>query len=82
MKDFPTTDEEINEILASSKFVQLPEKYQTPDWLWVYGNIGLTEEHIKRLNNAINILESLNEHTDARYLAEIKDKLLKTKTEL
>lgn len=34
MKDFPTTDEEINEILASSKFVQLPEKYQTPDWIW------------------------------------------------
>lgn len=55
---------------------ELPKKYETPDWLWVYGNIGLTEEHIKRLNNAINLLESLNEHTDARYLKEIKDKLL------
>ena len=55
---------------------ELPKKYETPDWLWVYGNIGLTEEHIKRLNNAINLLESLNEHTDAKYLKEIKDKLL------
>lgn len=55
---------------------ELPKKYETPDWLWVYGNIGLTEEHIKRLNNAINILESLNEHTDAKYLKEIKNKLL------
>ncbi len=55
---------------------EIPEKYQTCDWLWNYGSIGLTKEHIKRLNNAINILESLNEHTDAKYLKEIKDKLL------
>ena len=55
---------------------KLPEKYKTCDWLWNYGSIGLTKEHIKRLNNAINILESLNEHTDAKYLIEIKDKLL------
>lgn len=55
---------------------ELPDKYQTCDWLWNYGSIGLTKEHIKRLNNAINILESLNEHTDAKYLKEIKDKLL------
>ena len=53
-----------------------PEKYQTCHWLWNYGSIGLTKEHIKRLNNAINILESLNEHTDVKYLKEIKDKLL------
>lgn len=53
-----------------------PEKYKTCDWLWNYGSIGLTKEHIKRLNNAINILESLNEYTDAKYLKEIKDKLL------
>ena len=55
---------------------ELPEKYKTCDWLWNYGSIGLTKEHIKRLNNAINILESLNEHTDAKYLKEIKGKLL------
>ena len=63
---------------------EVPEKYQTcdwlwnygSDWLWNYGSIGLTKEHIKRLNNAINILESLNEHTDAKSLKEIKDKLL------
>lgn len=55
---------------------ELPEKYKTCDWLWNYGSIGLTKEHIKRLNNAINLLESLNEHTDAKYLKEIKDKLL------
>lgn len=55
---------------------KLPDKYKTCDWLWNYGSIGLTKEHIKRLNNAINILESLNEHTDAKYLKEIKDKLL------
>lgn len=52
------------------------EKYKTCDWLWNYGSIGLTKEHIKRLNNAINILESLHEYTDANYLKEIKDKLL------
>lgn len=55
---------------------ELPEKYKTCDWLWNYGSIGLTKEHIKRLNNVINILESFNEHTDAKYLKEIKDKLL------
>lgn len=55
---------------------ELPKKYETCDWLWNYGSIGLTKEHIKRLNNAINILESLNEHTDAKSLKEIKDKLL------
>ena len=55
---------------------ELPDKYKTCDWLWNYGSIGLTKEHIKRLNNAINILESLNEHTDVKYLKEIKDKLL------
>lgn len=38
--------------------------------------LRLTKEHIKRLNNAINILESLNEHTDVKYLKEIKNKLL------
>lgn len=58
------------------KINEIPEKYKTCDWLWNYGSIGLTKEHIKRLNNAINILESLNEHTDAKYLKEIKDKLL------
>lgn len=60
---------------------ELPDKYKTCDWLWNYGSIGLTKEHIKRLNNAINILESLNEHTDAKYLQEIKDKLLEVSPE-
>ena len=55
---------------------EVPEKYQTCHWLWNYRSIGLTKEHIKRLNNAINILESLNEHTDAKSLKETKDKLL------
>jgi hypothetical protein len=61
---------------------ELPEKYKTCDWLWNYRSIGLTKEHIKRLNNAINILESLNEHTDAKYLIEIKDKLLEDTPEV
>ena len=61
---------------------ELPDKYKTCDWLWNYGSIGLTKEHIKRLNNAINILESLNEHTDTKYLKEIKDKLLEDKPEI
>ena len=61
---------------------QLPDKYKTCDWLWVYGCLGLTDEHIKRLNHAINILEYLNEYTDAKCLKEIKEKLLKAKTEL
>ena len=60
----------------------LPDKYKTCDWMWNYGTIGLTDEHIKRLNHAINILEYLHEYTDAMYLKEIKDKLLQTKTEL
>ena len=56
---------------------ELPKKYETDDWLWKYHYIDLTYEHIKRLNNAINILKSpVNEHTDAKYLKEIKDKLL------
>ncbi len=58
---------------------EVPDKYKTCDWSPNYEFIGLTKEHIKRLNNAINILESLNEHTDAKYLKEIKDKLLEMK---
>ena len=54
----------------------LPEKYKTCDWLWNYCSIGLTEEHIKKLNDVIDILESLTELTHAKYLKEIKDKLL------
>ena len=57
-------------VVKMMKANEVPEKYKTCDWL------GLTKEHIKRLNNAINVLESLNEHTDAKYLKEIKDKLL------
>ena len=63
----------------SKNKIELPEKYKTCDWLWNYGSIGLTEEHIKRLGKAINLLESLNEHTDAEYLKEIRDRLLKCK---
>ena len=51
------------------------------DWLWNYGSIGLTKEHIKRLNDVTNILEALNEHTDAKYLKEIQDKLLEVTPE-
>lgn len=70
--------ERLNELKTQNKMKQrdLPEKYKTCDWLWNYGSIGLTKEHIKRLNNAINILESVYEYTDAKYLKEIKDKLL------
>lgn len=59
--------------------MEAPAKYNTYDWLQNYEYIGLTKEHIKRLNNAINILKSLNEPTDAKYLKEIKDKLLEVK---
>lgn len=58
------------------KNIKLPKKYETCDWMFIYNHVGLTDEHIKRLNNAINILKSVNEHTDAKYLKEIKDKLL------
>ena len=73
--------ERLNELKTQNKMKQrdLPEKYKTCDWLWNYGSIGLTKEHIKRLNNAINILESVYEYTDAKYLKEIKDKLLEDK---
>ena len=33
----------------------VPDKYKTCDWLFVYGCLGLKDEHIKRLNKAINI---------------------------
>lgn len=42
----------------------------------VYNRIGLTAEHVIRLNNAINLLTSLHEHTDAKYLAELKERLI------
>ena len=73
---FPETDEDVEAFMANAPKVEVPDKYKNCDWLLVYGAIGLTAEHIKRLNNAINLLESLNEHTDAKYIKEIKDKLL------
>ena len=42
----------------------------------VYSKIGLTAEHVTRLNNTINLLTSLHEHTDAKYLAEVKERLI------
>ena len=33
-RDFPTTDEEMKEFLATTKPVKLPEKYKTLDWLF------------------------------------------------
>lgn len=42
----------------------------------VYNRIGLTAEHVTRLNNAINLLTSLHENTDAKYLAEVKERLI------
>lgn len=68
--------QDYNNIKNQWKANDLPEKYKTCNWMWNYRSIGLTEEYIKRLNNVISILESLNEHTDAKYLKEIKDKLL------
>ena len=32
--DFPTTDEEIEMLLATHPKVEVPNKYKTPDWLW------------------------------------------------
>ena len=32
--DFPTTDEQIKEFLATHPKVEVPNKYKTPDWLW------------------------------------------------
>lgn len=32
--DFPTTDEQIKEFLATHPKVDVPQKYKTPDWLW------------------------------------------------
>ena len=57
----------------------LPKKYETCDWLFIYYNFGLTAEHVKRLTNAINILKIIGEHTDAKFLKEIQDKLLEVK---
>lgn len=36
--DFPTTDEEIREFFESSQPVKLPEKYETPDWIFEQNN--------------------------------------------
>ena len=32
--DFPTTDEQMKEFLATHPKVEVPNKYKTPDWLW------------------------------------------------
>lgn len=32
--DFPTTDEEIERLLATHPKVEVHQKYKTPDWLW------------------------------------------------
>ena len=34
VKDFPTTDEEMQHFLATHKPVQVPEKYKTADWIF------------------------------------------------
>lgn len=31
--DFPTTDEQIKEFLATHPKIEVPEKYKNPDWL-------------------------------------------------
>lgn len=32
--DFPTSDKECEEFLATHSEVEVPDKYKTPDWLW------------------------------------------------
>lgn len=32
--DFPTTDEQMKEFLATHPKVEVPQKYKTPDWLF------------------------------------------------
>lgn len=47
VKDFPTTDKEMADFLATHKPVQVPEKYKTPDWMFEKEekpNDGLEEE--------------------------------------
>lgn len=39
-KDFPTTDKEVNEFLATCPEVEVPEKYKTPDF--VFNKLELT----------------------------------------
>ena len=34
LKDFPTTDEEMREFLATTEPVEVPEKYKTPDFIF------------------------------------------------
>lgn len=33
-QDFPTTDEQIKEFLATHPKIKVPEKYKNPDWLF------------------------------------------------
>ena len=32
--DFPTTDEQVKEFLATHPIIKVPEKYKNPDWLF------------------------------------------------
>ena len=46
VKDFPTTDEEMQHFLATHKPVQVPDKYKTADWIFKEQPVcdGLEEE--------------------------------------
>lgn len=75
-KEFSSYEEHVKHLKEKGLAFKSPEECKTYDWLRNYGSIGLTKEHVKRLDNATNTLESLGEHTDAKYLKEIKGKLL------
>ena len=49
-KDFPTTDEEVKEFLATHPKVEVPERYKNPDWVFEKANLdeaaeSLADEH-------------------------------------
>ena len=46
--DFPTTDEEMKEFLATHPKVEVPERYKNPDWVFEQPVCEELEEEIKR----------------------------------
>ena len=55
VKDFPTTDEEMQHFLATHKPVQVPEKYKTADWIFKEQPVWEKEAVIYCYDNGLNL---------------------------
>lgn len=65
VKDFPTTDEEMKQFLATHPKVEAPDRYKTPDWMFEKSEKptpaeGLEEEIERYLSTEWELDEDLN----------------------